>query len=106
MRSHIHCYKIESKKRNIHNHKLSGYVDGMIGFNNLHFHFFYGVSSYLDHTHYFSGLTGMPVKTEKGHIHKMEGMLESNGFHSHSFSGYTSEEVSYISGILFGKAYI
>ncbi|HHW30839.1 MAG TPA: hypothetical protein GXX20_04065 [Clostridiaceae bacterium] len=103
---HKHKYKFESEYSNGHPHKLVGYASHMLGVNNLHFHFFYGVSSYNDHTHYFSGITGIPIKTENGHIHKMEGILESSLDHEHKFRGYTFEEVSYISGKGYREVYI
>jgi len=64
------------------------------------------VCSYNDHTHYFSGITGIPVKTTNGHIHRMEGVLELNNNHTHKFSNYTSEEISYTKGKVQIKAYI
>jgi len=39
----------------------------------------------------------MPVKTENGHIHRMEGVLEFNNLHEHGYDGYTFEEISYFS---------
>jgi hypothetical protein len=103
---HMHKYKFESDVVNCHPHRLTGYASHMLGVHGLHFHFFYGVSSYNNHTHYFSGITGMPVKTENGHVHKMEGVLEFNSQHEHGFLGYTFEEVSYISGKGYGEIYI
>lgn len=97
MRFHLHKYKIESELAKGHKHKLFGYAGNMLGLNSFHFHFFYGVCSYDNHTHYFSGITGMPVKTEFGHIHKIEGTLESNVLHMHKFEGYTNEDISYFS---------
>jgi len=49
----------------------------MIGIEAFHIHAYYGISSYNGHTHYFSGFTGLPIKTENGHIHRIEGILES-----------------------------
>jgi len=53
----------------------------MIGIEAFHIHAYYGISSYNGHTHYFSGFTGLPIKTENGHIHRIEGILEI-GFRS------------------------
>ena len=97
MNYHMHKYKFECKSANGHCHRLIGYAGNMIGFESFHFHFYYGVSSYINHTHYFCGLTGLPIKTENGHIHKMEGVLENNHMHEHEFKGYTFENVSYSS---------
>jgi len=97
MKSHMHKYKIECGMENGHNHRLIGCASGMLGIGSFHFHYYYGVSSYRSHTHYFCGFTGMPVKTENGHIHKMEGILEANDMHEHTYKGYTFEEISYIS---------
>jgi len=58
------------------------------------------VSNYITHTHYFSGITSLPIKTDNGHIHRMEGILEYNDFHKHKFRGYTFEDVGYTSSIL------
>ena len=104
MNIHSHSYKLNCDMINGHNHKIHGIVENTIGLGGFHFHCFSGVSSYRNHTHYFSGFTGLAVKTENGHIHKMDGYLESNSSHEHKYSGYTSEEVSYISGKIYGEA--
>lgn len=95
LNSHMHYYEFDTMMQNGHNHKLTGYSDGIFGVSGFHFHFYYGVCSYNDHTHYYSGITGIPVKTKNGHIHKMEGILELNNSHTHKFLNYTSEEISY-----------
>jgi hypothetical protein len=97
MRFHLHKYKIETEIIKGHKHRLFGYAGNMLGLESFHFHFFYGVCSYDNHTHYFSGVTGMPVKTENGHVHRMDGILETNISHQHSYDGYTTEEISYFS---------
>jgi hypothetical protein len=91
----MHKYKFECKNVKGHSHRLSGYAGNMLGVDSIHFHFYYGVSSYDNHTHYFCGITGMPIKTENGHIHKMDGMLETYSLHEHEFRGCTFEDVSY-----------
>jgi len=96
MNSHIHKYKFESKTSNGHNHRLIGHTEGIIGINMFHIHSFYGISSYCGHTHYYSGLSGLPIKTENGHIHKIEGVLELNNLHGHKFCSSTFEEISYL----------
>jgi hypothetical protein len=96
--SHMHYYEFDSLRKNGHTHKMTGYCEGTLGIPGFHFHFFFSVCSYTNHTHYFSGMTGAPIKTENGHIHKMEGFLESNTGHRHQFTDYTSEEVSCIKG--------
>lgn len=96
MKSHVHKFRFDCRIENGHNHRLLGYAGAMLGLERLHFHFYYGVSSYSNHTHYFCGITGMPVKTENGHIHRMEGLLENNALHEHKYKGYTSEDISYI----------
>lgn len=106
MRFHLHKYKFECQSAKGHCHRMIGYAGNMIGVGSFHFHFFYGVSSYDNHTHYFSGITGMPVKTENGHIHRMEGFLECNSLHEHEFKGYTFEDISYYSSkqaVSFGR---
>ena len=95
MKFHMHKYKFECKNINGHNHRLSGYAGNMFGVDGFHFHFYYGVSSYTTHTHYFCGITGMPIKTDNGHIHRMSGVLESNSLHEHGYKGYTTEDISY-----------
>ncbi len=95
MKCHLHKYKFESRTANGHTHRLLGYAGNMFGINSLHFHFYYGISSYNQHTHYFCGITGLPVKTENGHIHRMEGILENNCLHDHKYSGYTFEDIAY-----------
>lgn len=96
MNFHIHEFRTECETVNTHKHIISGYTEGTLGFNMLHFHHFWGICSYKGHTHYFSGFTGLPVKTENGHVHKIEGILEVNNLHEHKFSGYTNEELQYI----------
>ncbi|MCX7747280.1 MAG: YmaF family protein [Clostridia bacterium] len=96
MNYHFHQFEFKTENYGIHQHKISDYTEGMVGINSFHFHFFYGISSYDGHTHYFSGHTGLPIKTENGHIHKMEGALEVNNFHEHKYAGHTFEEISYI----------
>jgi hypothetical protein len=94
---HMHKYRFDCKMAQGHDHRILGYAGNMLGVGSLHFHFYYGVSSYRNHTHYFCGITGMTIKTENGHIHKMEGSLESNSLHTHEFSGYTFEDISAVS---------
>lgn len=100
MNLHLHKYKIDSETSNIHKHTVTGYAGNPIGFDSFHFHFFYGVSTYSNHTHYFSGITSLPIRTENGHIHKMDGVLEANDQHEHKFCGYTFEDVGYTSSRL------
>ncbi|MCR4435461.1 MAG: YmaF family protein [Clostridiales bacterium] len=106
MNPHSHKYRFESDIANNHRHKLMGYTENMVGVNAVHFHFFYGVSSYNNHTHYFSGITGLPIKTENGHIHKIESTLEPNCMHDHQIMGYTFENVAYTPKKLTREAYI
>ena len=96
MRFHTHKYRIESGNTGGHSHRLTGYAGNMLGVGSLHFHVYYGVSSYTSHTHYFFGITSMPIRTENGHVHRMTGTLEANDFHEHTYDGYTFEEISYI----------
>lgn len=97
MNYHMHKYRFDCRNTDGHNHRLLGYAGNMLGIGSFHFHFYYGISSYRNHTHYFCGITGMPVKTENGHIHRMEGILESNSLHEHEFRGFTLEDISYSS---------
>lgn len=106
MRYHLHKFKLDSEAASFHKHRIIGITETTIGFSGFHFHFFYGISSYTNHTHYFSGATGLPIKTENGHVHKMESVLELNSGHEHRFNGYTFEEISYISGRIFREAFI
>ncbi len=96
MNPHLHEYRFDSVITNGHKHKIKGYTDCMLGINILHFHYFVGVSSYNNHTHYFSGFTSLPVKTDNGHIHKIESILEINSMHDHLLEGFTFEEIAYI----------
>ena len=57
MRSHMHKFKFDCRLANGHDHRLLGYAGGMVGIGSFHFHFYYGVSSYRNHTHYFCGVT-------------------------------------------------
>ena len=95
MKFHMHKYRLECRNVKGHTHRLLGYAGNMLGVDSFHFHFYYGVSSYSNHTHYFCGITGMPVRTESGHIHRMDGILENINLHDHEFKGYTFEDISY-----------
>ena len=95
MGSHMHWFKIDIGDERSHSHRISGYTEGTLGLNSIHFHFFSGISSYNSHTHYFSGMTGLPIKTDNGHVHRMESVLENDLMHEHKFRGYTSEDVAY-----------
>lgn len=98
MSDHLHKFEVECGYSGIHMHTIKGYVKNIFGIGRFHFHFYYGVSSYLDHTHYFSGITGIPIQTENGHIHKISGHLESSQGHIHYYNGYTFEDTAYIRG--------
>ena len=106
MNTHIHEYKIDSKTSKGHKHRIKGYTDTMLGIDLFHIHFFYGVSSYSNHTHYFSGFTGFPIKTANGHVHKIEDILETNNMHEHILKGYTFEDIAYINNPRLKGAFI
>jgi hypothetical protein len=91
---HKHRFKFDCKIAQGHDHRLMGYAGNKLGAGKWHIHFYYGVTSYRSHTHYFCGITGMPIKTENGHIHRMDGRLESNSLHTHEYCGYTSEDIT------------
>jgi len=95
MNNHHHKYKIDSDISEYHKHTINGYVEMMLGFGLLHFHSFSGICTYTDHTHSFKGTTGLPVKTEAGHLHKIEGYLMLQNDHEHKISGFTSEEFEF-----------
>ncbi len=106
MYPHVHKYRFESKVTNKHKHRLIGCTDSMIGIDSFHIHTFFGICSYNGHTHYYSGFSSLPIKTEFGHIHKIEGKLETNLMHDHVFRSYTDEEIEYISRTILRKVYI
>ena len=104
MGTHYHEYKFDCNSTNEHKHKLHGFTCYMIGVSFLHFHVYYGMSNYMGHTHYYSGITGMPIKTENGHIHKMSGFLETNESHEHKYNSYTFGNVGYIGTTLINQS--
>lgn len=106
MSTHLHKYKFNSEASNGHRHNIYGRTDYMVGINPFHFHFFYEISSYNGHTHYYSGITSLPVKTVNGHVHKIEGILEFNNHHEHKFSQYTFEDIEYLSQKKSRQAYV
>jgi len=106
MNPHLHKYNFECEAVAGHKHRMIGYTDNRLGVNMVHFHFLYGISSYNSHTHYFSGITGLPIKTENGHIHRIEGILESNNMHEHKYCGYTFEDVAYTGRKQTREAYV
>jgi len=92
---HAHNYRFDSYKVNGHTHRLLGYTEYNFPLLFTHVHFYRGVCSYNEHTHYFSGFTGLPVRTENGHRHKMSGILAECRCHEHKYCHYTSENVEY-----------
>jgi len=95
----MHKYRFDCQLKNGHNHRLLGYASNMLGLGTFHIHFYYGVSSYQNHTHHFYGITGRPIKTENGHVHKMEGVLECSSLHEHDFKGFTFEDTTTFSSM-------
>jgi hypothetical protein len=93
---HLHRFEIKSDFSGIHFHYIKGYVKNNLGMGKMHIHIYSGVSPIEDHSHIFSGITGPPVKTENGHIHKISGILQTANGHVHKYSGYTFEDVSYL----------
>jgi len=91
----MHEFRFDTDPSNSHTHRLVGYTDYMFGIGSLHFHFYCGTTSYLTHTHYFTGTTGLPIKTSRGHIHKMQGYVETNNYHKHKYSNFTFEDCAY-----------
>lgn len=106
MSPHSHKFRFECNISNNHKHRLSGYTENMLGVSGLHIHHFYGVSSYNGHTHYYAGISGLPVRTANGHVHKIEGILEFNDLHEHKFCGMTFEDVGYITKKIPREAYL
>ena len=98
MKPHIHYFKFECDSSCNHKHIMNNYTQNMIGVKAFHFHFYSGISCYNSHSHYFSGITGLGIKTENGHVHKLEGCLEDNNLHEHTFGSLTFEEIEYIPG--------
>lgn len=92
---HAHGYKFDSIKVNGHLHRLMGYTEYNIPLCFTHVHVYRGVCSYNGHTHYYSGFTGIPKKTENGHCHKMSGYLVEFKNHEHKYCDYTKENVEY-----------
>jgi hypothetical protein len=106
MYPHIHKYKFDCEISAGHNHRMSGHTENLIGISVFHFHYFYGISSYNNHTHYYAGITSLPIKTENGHIHRIEGIMEINDLHEHRFENYTFEDIEYISRKKRSEAFI
>lgn len=106
MLPHLHKFKFDTLAAQGHIHRVYGRTENMVGISNLHFHYYCGISAYCNHTHYFSGFTGLPIKTENGHIHRIEGIVEINNLHEHTYSNYTWEEIEYIKRAFMKKIYI
>ena len=106
MNPHMHKYKFESELTGDHKHRLTGFTEGMVGINSFHLHYFNGISSYNNHTHYYTGMTGFPIKTKNGHMHRIEGILETNNMHEHKFNSFTQEDVAYYSDGIIHEAYV
>jgi len=103
--THMHEFKFDTELSQQHKHVLHGLTDKVIGTNSFHFHLYHGVTSYLDHTHYFSGITSLPIKTENGHVHKLEGYVETVNNHNHRYFNYTFDDKAYIPDLQLQKAY-
>lgn len=106
MSTHLHRYKSDSEIAKGHKHNIYGQTDYMIGINSFHFHYYYEISSYNGHTHYYSGITSLPIKTINGHIHKIEGMLEFNNNHQHKYNIFTFEDVESLTGRKKNQAFV
>jgi hypothetical protein len=106
MSTHLHKYKFSSEVSKGHKHNIYGRTDYMIGINYFHFHYYCEISSYCGHTHYFSGITGLPIKTKNGHIHKIEGILEFNNNHQHKYSNYTFEDIESLTQKKISQSYV
>lgn len=98
MNNHCHFYGFNSLSSQKHLHRMFGHTEYMFGIGLLHFHFYYGSTSFNGHFHTFSGMTGMAIKTENGHKHKICGRLELANGHFHHYTNYTHENVEYIHG--------
>ena len=94
---HLHRFEVKSDFSGIHFHVLKGYVRNNLGLEILHFHTCSGTTPVSDHAHFFSSITGPPMKTQNGHIHKLSGVLQETSGHLHKFSGLTDENISYLS---------
>ncbi|MDD4496272.1 MAG: YmaF family protein, partial [Eubacteriales bacterium] len=81
---HLHRFELKSDFSGIHFHYIKGYVKSNIGMGKMHVHVYSGVTPAEDHSHNFSGITGPPVKTENGHIHKISGILQRSAGHIHN----------------------
>lgn len=96
MLQHFHRYDIESQISLFHTHKIIGYTQKTIGLQGIHFHTFYGICSSNNHYHNFHGITSMPIKTNFGHIHKIDIYTDysNNSQHRHKISCFTHENIS------------
>lgn len=105
MNNHYHFYKLHSLTNKKHSHRLFGHTEYMLGIGFLHFHVYFGSTSFNGHFHTYRGVTGFAVKTPNGHRHKMAGKLELADTHIHYYENYTYENVEYTSGKLLMKIY-
>jgi len=92
---HAHRYRFDSFEKNGHKHRIMGITGYNIFFCFSHVHFYKGVCSYNGHTHYFSGFSGLPRKTENGHYHQMSGYLVMCDKHEHRYCNFSNENIEY-----------
>lgn len=93
---HRHKFEIDSTMNHLHYHRVTGITEPGVGISFYHFHRFSGISNYHQHTHIISGHTSPPIKTENGHMHKINCKLKQSQRHSHNLNGYTFEEIEYM----------
>lgn len=105
IRRHVHYYRIESRMQRGHSHEIKGYTEYVIGTDSFHFHFFSGICTYRDHTHSYSGITGMPIKAACGHYHKITCLLDRELKHEHRVNGFSSEDIDWAKGKETGRAF-
>lgn len=98
MVNHYHFYKFNSLTGEKHSHRLTGYTEYMFGIGLFHFHIYFGTTSFNGHYHVYSGITGLPIKTSRGHKHKIAGKLNVSNSHCHYYENYTHENIEYTGG--------
>ncbi|EGD46210.1 hypothetical protein Cpap_0504 [Ruminiclostridium papyrosolvens DSM 2782] len=98
MVNHYHFYKFNSLTGEKHSHRLTGYTEYMFGIGLFHFHIYFGTTSFNGHYHVYSGITGLPIKTSRGHKHKIAGKLNVSDSHCHYYENYTHENIEYTGG--------
>ncbi|MBC9786593.1 hypothetical protein H1S01_19295 [Heliobacterium chlorum] len=85
---HTHRFSFLTRLARNHRHRMSGFTTYQADVRG-HRHVFFGSTTLsLDHVHFFTNVTGPPVRVRGGeHFHRMRGRTSFILRHSHAYNG-------------------